>query len=262
MQKIKLLLSVIIISTLSLSAQKKKSSGDNEGDKWNSGTFSGLAFRSVGPALMSGRIADIAVNPNNPSEYYLAVASGGVWKTENAGTTFSPIFDGEGSYSTGCVTIDPNNTNIVWVGSGENNNQRSVAYGDGVYKSEDGGKSWKNMGLKESEHISKIIVHPNNSDVVYVAAYGPLWKEGGDRGIYKTTDGGETWNKILSVDEHTGFADLIMDPKNPQVLYASAHQRRRHVFTYVGGGPGSGLHKSTDGGKTWKKINTGLPKTD
>lgn len=262
MQKIKLLVSVIIISTLSLSAQKKKSSDANEGDKWNSGTFSGLAFRSVGPALMSGRIADIAVNPNNHSEYYLAVASGGVWKTENAGTTFSPIFDGQGSYSIGCVTIDPNNTNIVWVGSGENNNQRSVAYGDGVYKSEDGGKSWKNMGLKESEHISKIIVHPHNSNIVYVAAYGPLWKEGGDRGVYQTTDGGETWNRILNVDEHTGFADLIMDPTNDDILYASAHQRRRHVFTYVGGGPGSGLHKSTDGGKTWKKINNGLPKTD
>lgn len=222
-------------------------------------SLSGLKFRNVGPAIASGRIADIAVNPNNPFEYYVAVASGGVWKTVNAGTTYTPIFDSQGSYSTGCVTIDPNNDNIIWVGSGENNNQRSVAYGDGIYKSEDRGKTWNNVGLKTSEHIAKIIVDPSDSDVIYVAAMGPLWSEGGERGVYKSIDGGQNWSQSLQIDKHTGVSDIIMDPRNPSVLYAASQQRRRHVFTYVGGGPGSGMHKSIDAGKTWTKINTGLP---
>ncbi len=182
-----------------------------------------------------------------------------VWKTSNSGNTYQPIFDGQGSYSIACVTIDPNNPHTIWVGTGENNNQRSVAYGDGVYKSEDGGASWQNVGLKSSEHIGNIIVHPTHSDVVYVAAYGPLWSEGGERGLYKTEDGGKTWKNILSIDEHTGISEIVMDPRNPDVIYAAAHQRRRHVFTYVGGGPSSGIHKSTDGGKTWTKLSSGLP---
>ncbi|MDX1939269.1 MAG: glycosyl hydrolase [Saprospiraceae bacterium] len=237
-------------------ATKKEEKKEHYLDKVS---LSGLKFRSVGPALTSGRIADVAVHPENSSVYYVASASGGVWKTENNGTTFEPIFDGQGSYSIGCVTIDPNNPNIVWVGTGENNNQRSVAYGDGVYKSEDGGKSWKNVGLKESEHIGKIVVDPRNSDVVFVAAYGPLWSAGGDRGIYKTSDGGKTWGQVLKIDEHTGVNDIIIDPRNPDVMYAAAHQRRRHVFTYVGGGPESGVYRSKDGGKTWEKANRGLP---
>ena len=224
--------------------------------------ISGLKWRSVGPSLTSGRISDVAVNPNNPFEYYVAASAGGVWKTVNSGVEFTPIFDNEGSYSIGCITIDPNNTNVLWVGTGENNNQRSVSFGDGVYKSIDGGATWKNMGLKTSEHIGKIIVHPDNSNVVYVAAIGPLWSKGGDRGLYKTEDGGETWNAILTVDEHTGVNDVVMDPRNPDVLYASTLQRRRHVYTYVGGGPGSGLHKSTDGGKTWNKVQNGLPNVE
>ena len=225
-------------------------------------SLSGLKFRNIGPAVTSGRIADFAMNPNNDREYYVATASGGVWKTLNGGTTYEPIFDQQGSYSIGCVTIDPNNANIVWVGSGENNNQRSVAYGDGVYKSEDGGASWKNVGLKTSEHIGKIIVDPTNSAIVYVAAIGPLWKEGGERGVYKTTDAGKTWAAILTIDENTGINDLVMDPRNSSVLYASSYQRRRHDYGYVSGGPGSGMHRSTDGGKTWEKINNGLPTTD
>lgn len=224
--------------------------------------LNGLKFRSVGPAVTSGRIGDLAVHPQNTKIWYIAVASGGVWKTENAGVTFTPLFDDQSSYSIGCITLDPNNPNVVWVGTGENNNQRSVAYGDGVYKSEDGGKSWKNMGLKTSEHIGKIIVDPRNSDVVYVAAYGPLWKEGGERGVYKTTDGGKTWELSLKLDEHTGVSDIILDPRNPDVLYAAAHQRRRHVFTYVGGGPGSTIYKSKDAGKTWEKAAKGLPSGD
>ena len=222
-------------------------------------SINGLAWRSIGPAITSGRISDIAVNPNNPFEYYVATSSGGVWKTDNSGVSYSPLFDKEGSYSIGCVTMDPTNPNVIWIGTGENNNQRSVAYGDGVYKSMDGGKSWENMGLKTSEHIGKIIVHPENSDTVYVAAIGPLWSKGGERGLYRTLDGGKTWEVVLAIDEHTGVNDIVMDPRNPDVLYASTFQRRRHVYTYVGGGPGSGMHKSTDGGTTWIEINNGLP---
>jgi photosystem II stability/assembly factor-like uncharacterized protein len=256
-------LGLIILSlafVLNTNAQKKKKTEPTS--KYNSGLYSALKFRSVGPAFTAGRIADIAVNPNNSSQYYLAIASGGVWKTNNAGNTYTPIFDGQGSYSIGCVTIDPNNENIIWVGTGENNNQRSVAYGDGIYRSEDGGKSWKNMGLKNSEHIGNIIVHPTNTNIIYVAAYGPLWSEGGDRGVYKSIDGGKTWKKILEISKNTGIAEIRMDPRDPNTIYASAHQRRRHVFTYIGGGPESGIHKTTDGGKTWSEVNNGFPKVD
>lgn len=247
--KIRLLAFSILFSTL-LSAQESE---------LNSGLISGLKFRNVGPALTSGRIIDIAVNPNNTSEWYVAAASGGVWKTTNSGNTFSPIFDGQSSYSIGCITIDPNNENVIWVGSGENNNQRSVAYGDGVYKSEDGGKSWKNMGLKTSEHIGMITVDPTNSDIVYVAAYGPLWKEGGERGLYKTTDGGKNWERILGISIYTGVSEVHLDPRDSKIIYATAHQRMRHVFTYIGGGPESAIYKSTDGGKTFDKLKSGLP---
>src|SRR5258706_536431 len=240
----------------------KKESETDKNDPWKTETFSGLAFRSTGPAKTSGRVSDFAVNPNNHNEYFVAAASGGVWKTTNAGITYNPVFEGEGAYSIGCVEIDPSNTNIVWVGTGENNNQRSVAYGDGVYKSEDGGKSWKNMGLKNSEHIGMVAIDPKNSDIVYVAAYGPLWSPGGDRGIYKTTDGGKTWKQILFVSENTGCNEIHMDPRNSNVLYACAHQRRRQVFTYISGGPESNIYKSTDGGVTWDTLRKGLPDVD
>jgi photosystem II stability/assembly factor-like uncharacterized protein len=225
-------------------------------------TFSGLRFRGIGPALMSGRVSDIAIDPRDRSVWYVAVASGGVWKTENCGTTWKPIFDKYGSYSTACLALDPANPLVVWLGTGENNSQRSVGFGDGVYKSLDGGKSWKNVGLKESEHIGKILVHPDDGDVVYVAAQGPLWSPGGDRGLYKTTDGGATWEKILEIDENTGVSDIVFDPRDPDVIYASAYQRRRHVWTLVNGGPESAIHKTTDGGKTWKKLRKGLPGGD
>lgn len=230
--------------------------------KLNAGTFGAISARSIGPALMSGRIADIAVNPNDASEFYIAVASGNVWKTNNRGITFSPIFDGYGSFSIGCVTIDPSNTNVVWVGSGENNSQRSVAFGDGVYVSRDAGKGFKNVGLAESEHIGMIRVDPRDSNVVYVAALGPLWKDGGDRGLYKTTDGGATWNRVLHISDQTGINEVHLDPRNPDVIYATAYQRRRHVWTLIDGGPEGGIHKSTDGGKTWRAINAGLPGGD
>ncbi len=232
----KLLVAIISLSVITLLAQNENKT------LLEKTSLSGMKFRSIGPALTSGRIADIAVNPSDYSEYYVAVASGGVWKTNNHGINYTPIFDSQGSYSIGCVSIDPTNENVVWVGTGENNGQRSVAYGDGIYKSVDGGSSWKNMGLKNSEHIGMITIHPENSDIVYVAAVGPVWSSGGDRGIYKTTNGGETWEKVLNVSEHTGFNEVHMDPRNPDVLYATAHQRRRHVWTYVGGGPESAIY--------------------
>ncbi len=248
----------LLISTSSLYAQRKKDVKEEKSGT-EASIFSGLSFRLVGPALTSGRIADIAVDPNNNNVWYVAAAAGGVWKTTNHGTTFNPIFDSQASYSIGCITLAPTNSNTVWVGTGENNNQRSVAYGDGVYKSVDGGKSFKNMGLKTSEHIGKIIVHPSNENIIWVAAYGPVWSKGGERGVYKSIDGGETWECTLEISEHTGIAEIAIDPRNPDVLYASAHQRRRREWTYIGGGPESGLHKSIDGGQTWKAINKGLP---
>lgn len=246
-------------------SQRKKSGKEDTkeiSDPLKPFSLSSLKFRSIGPALTSGRVADIAVNPDNSSEFYVGAAAGGVWKTINAGNTFTPIFDGQGSYSIGTVEIDPNNHNVVWVGTGENNNQRSVSYGDGIYKSEDGGNSWKNMGLKKSEHIGMIAIDPRNSDVVYVAAYGPVWSAGGDRGVYKTTDGGTTWDKVLEISEHTGVNEIHFDPRNPDILYATAHQRRRRQWTYLGGGPESGIYRSIDAGKSWEKINKGLPGGD
>jgi photosystem II stability/assembly factor-like uncharacterized protein len=224
--------------------------------------FDGLKLRSLGPAVASGRIAAFAVHPADPSHYYVAVASGGVWKTTNAGTTWTPVFDHEGSYSIGAIALDPKNPHVVWVGTGENNSQRSVSYGDGVYRSDDGGKSWTNVGLKNSEHVGRILIDPRNSAVVYVAAQGPLWSAGGDRGLYKTVDGGKTWKKVLSVSENTGVTDVVLDPRDPDVLLAAAYQRRRHVWTLINGGPESAIYKSTDGGGTWKKVKAGLPRED
>lgn len=224
--------------------------------------LSTFKLRPIGPAFMSGRIIDLAINPDNVSEYYVAVASGGVYKTTNNGVTYEPIFESYGSFSIGCVTIDPTNSNVVWVGTGEANNQRSVAFGDGVYKSEDGGKSFTNMGLKTSNHIGEIIVDPKNPDIIYVAAYGPLWDSGGERGVYKSVDGGKTWSQSLKISEHTGVADIAMDPRDSKVLYASAHQRQRKGYGYVSGGPESALYKTTNGGETWSKINKGLPSVE
>ncbi|MBL0175316.1 MAG: glycosyl hydrolase [Ignavibacteria bacterium] len=231
-------------------------------DPMSQGTFAGLKFRGIGPALASGRISDIAVHPQNKSLWYVAVACGGVWKTTNSGTSWEPVFDGQTSFSIGCVTIDPNNPHTVWVGTGENNSQRSVSYGDGVYRSDDGGKSWKCMGLKKSEHIGKILVHPKHSNIVYVAAQGPLWAAGGERGLYKTTDGGKTWNAVLSISEHTGVTDIAMDPRNPDLIYAASYQRRRHVWTLINGGPEANIYRTTDGGASWDTLRSGLPSVD
>ena len=222
-------------------------------------TFAGMQLRPIGPAFMSGRIADIALKPGDPNTWYVAVGSGGVWKTQNAGTTWKSLFDGQTSYSIGCITIDPSNPHVVWVGTGENVGGRHVGYGDGVYRSRDGGETWENLGLKSSEHISKIIVHPTNSDTVWVAVQGPLWSPGGERGLYKTVDGGKTWKRVLSAGPWTGVTDLVIDPRNPDVLYAATWQHHRTVAAYIGGGPESGLHKSVDGGQTWRRLQRGLP---
>ena len=230
--------------------------------KASAGTFAGLKFRNVGPALTSGRVIDLAVHPRDKSVWYVAAAYGGVWKTTNAGTTFTPIFDGQGTSSIGSVTLDPQNPSTVWVGSGENNSQRSVGWGDGVYRSDDAGKTWTNMGLKASEHIGMVRVHPSNSDVVFVAAQGPLWSPGGDRGLYKSVDGGKNWKQVLKVDEWTGASEVWFSPRDPQVMFASTYQRHRRVWTLIDGGPGSGIYKSIDGGETWKKLTNGLPNED
>ena len=218
-----------------------------------------FSFRNVGPAFLSGRIADIAIHPKNESIWYVAVGSGGVWKTQNAGTTWTPIFDDESTYTTGCITLDPSNPEIVWVGSGENVGGRHVAYGDGVYRSLDGGKNWKNMGLKKSEHISKIIVHPHNSDIVWVASQGPLWSKGGERGLYKTTNGGISWSRVLGNNEWTGVTDIMIDPRDSNILYAATWDRHRTVAALMGGGPGTAIYRSDDGGDTWKILKNGLP---
>ena len=228
----------------------------------SSSTFTALKPRLIGPAISSGRVVGFAVHPRNKAHYYVAVGSGGVFKTTNSGTTFQPVFDNEGSYSIGTIVLDPKNPNVVWVGTGENNSQRSVGYGDGVYKSEDGGKTWRNMGLKTSEHIGRIAIDPRDSNVVYVAAQGPLWGPGGERGLYKTADGGKTWKQILKISDDTGVTDIQIDAANPDVLLAASWQRRRHFYTLVNGGPESAMHKSNDGGVTWRKIRGGLPTGD
>jgi photosystem II stability/assembly factor-like uncharacterized protein len=222
----------------------------------------GLKMRNIGPALMGGRIADIAVHPERPATWYVAVGSGGVWKTVNAGTTWTPVFDDQVSFSIGCVAIDPNRPETVWVGTGEAVSGRHVAWGDGVYRSLDGGKTWDRIGLEHSEHIADIVIDPDDGDIVYVAAEGPLWSSGGDRGLYRTEDGGETWEAVLTVDELTGVTSVVMAPDDPATLYAATYQRRRSVHSFVGGGPGSGIHVTRDGGETWQRITEGLPKTD
>ena len=243
-----------LISPVFLLSQEKLS------DKSIGSAINGLSFRSIGPAYMSGRIADIAIDSSNENIWYVAVGSGGLWKTTNAGTTWNCITEKQPFYSTGSVTLDPSNSQIVWLGTGENVGGRHVGIGHGIYYSSNGGKNWISKGLEKSEHISKIIVHPTDSDIIWVAAQGPLWSSGGERGLYKSTDGGKSWKqKIVGLNEWTGVTDILIDPRNPNILYAASWQRHRNVAAYIGGGPGTAIYKSLDGGETWKKLKSGLP---
>jgi photosystem II stability/assembly factor-like uncharacterized protein len=222
----------------------------------------GIELRTIGPTLTTGRVVDVEIDPKNPSVWYVASAFGGLWKTTNRGITFSPIFDDNGVFTLCCVAIDPKDSNVVWLGTGENNSQRSAHFGDGIYKSVDAGKTWKRMGLETSEHIGEILVDPRTSNVVYVASQGPLFAEGGERGLYKTTDGGTTWTAVLTISKDTGISDIVFDPRNPDIIFASAYQRRRHVGQMIGGGPEGGIFKTVNGGKTWTKLTKGLPSGD
>jgi photosystem II stability/assembly factor-like uncharacterized protein len=231
-------------------------------DRFNEQTLKGIELRSIGPGLATGRVADVEIDPRNPNVWYVASAFGGLWKTENRGITFIPIFDDGGSFTLCCVVVDPKDSNIVWLGTGENTSQRSAAFGDGLYKSTDAGKTWKRVALEKSEHIGEILIDPRNSNVVYVASQGPLWSAGGERGLYKTTDGGATWTRILHISDDTGISDIVFQPGKPNVIFASAYQRRRAVGQMIGGGPEGGIYKSTDGGKKWTKLTKGLPSGD
>lgn len=249
---------VVLLVVVALPVGAGKAKGE-KGNRLNAGTFAGLTFRNIGPALTSGRISDIAVHPQDQSTWYVAVGSGGVWKTVNAGTTWTPLFDSQSAYSIGCVTIDPHRPEVIWVGSGENVSGRHVGFGDGVYRSLNGGKTWENMGLKQSEHISKILIDPRDSSVVYAAAEGPLWSSGGQRGIYKSSNGGRNWELSLGIGPDTGVSDVALDPQDPDILYAAAYQRRRTVSSFLAGGPESGIYKSGDAGKSWRRLAVGLP---
>lgn len=254
-----LVLCLVLLPSVVHARKAKPDKEKAEKSRINSSLLSAFTFRCIGPALMSGRISDIAVRPDDAHTWYVAAGSGGVWKTTNAGTTFKPVFDSQPAYSIGCITIDSTDPSVIWVGTGENVSGRHVGYGDGVYRSRNGGKTWENMGLKKSEHIGKILVDPRDSNVVFVAAEGPLWSAGGERGLYRSTDGGANWEQVLGISENTGVTDVEFEPGNPDVLYAAAYQRRRSVAAFMAGGPESGIYKSVDGGSTWRKLKVGLP---
>ncbi|MCJ7644515.1 MAG: glycosyl hydrolase [Candidatus Aminicenantes bacterium] len=256
------LLAIFIVSMAAWAEDVKPGPKSAKTSLMTSDILSGLEFRNIGPALMSGRISDIVIHPKDKATWYVAAGSGGVWKTENAGMNWTPVFDAQASYSIGCITLDPSNPEVVWVGTGENVSGRHVGYGDGVYKSLNGGKTWTNMGLKNSEHVGRVLIDPRNPNVIYVAAEGPLWSPGGERGLYKSGDGGKTWVLSLEISKDTGVTSVELDPSNSDILYAAAYQRRRSVASFMGGGPESGIHKSEDAGKTWRKLTVGLPSGD
>src|SRR5688572_15812244 len=224
--------------------------------------LSGLKPRAIGPAVMGGRTVDFAVYEEDPAIFYAASASGGLLKTVNGGTTWENVFDRQSTVSIGDVAINPTDPNVVWVGTGEANNRQSSSWGDGIYKSTDGGKSWKHMGLRDTHHIGRIVVHPFDTDIVYVAALGHLWGPNRERGVFMTTDGGTTWQHVLAINENTGAVDIAMDPSNPKTLYAATYQRRRSSWGFNGGGPHGGIYKSTDGGRNWRLLAQGLPAGD
>jgi photosystem II stability/assembly factor-like uncharacterized protein len=224
-----------------------------------------LRWRSIGPANTGGRVDDLAIArvPGMPDVIYVATASGGIFKSTNQGTSWTPVFDAvDAMMSIGDIAVAPSNPNVVWAGTGEPNNRQSSSWGDGVYRSLDGGRTWKAMGLVETRHIGRVLIHPSNPDVVYVAAVGHLWGSNSERGVFKTTNGGEKWTRVLYIDDHTGATDLVMDPQNPDTLFAATYQRQRKAWGFNGGGPGSGIHRTRDGGATWTKLSSGLPSGD
>lgn len=245
----------ILFSTLILT------SSNFYGQKISSATLGDIAARNIGPAVMSGRITAIAGIDNEPKTVYVGTAGGGVWKSENGGVNFKPLFD-RYCQSIGAVTIDQKRPDTIWVGTGESNMRNTVSIGNGIYRSKDAGENWQLMGLPNSEHISKIIIHPANPDVLYVAVPGALWSDSEDRGLYKTEDGGKTWKKIYYTNARTGCADILMDPRDPNVLIISMWEFRRKPFAFSSGGPSSGIYKSKDGGLTWTPIRNGLPAGD
>ena len=232
---------------------------DKSENKLDDTFLKNLQFRAIGPAIMGGRIDDIAVVESNPSTYYVGAATGGVWKTTNNGTTFDPVFDAQGSTSIGDIAIAPSDASIIWVGTGEPNNRQSSSWGDGIYRSLDAGKTWTNMGLRDSKHIGRVVIDSRDPNIVYAAVVGHLWGPNKERGVYKTTDGGKTWSNVLFINEDTGVIDLAMDPASPMTLYAAAYQRRRTPWGFNGGGTGSAIYKTVDGGANWTKLTKGLP---
>jgi photosystem II stability/assembly factor-like uncharacterized protein len=252
----------LLVATALKGAGQSPSTVPTDARGVTSEALKGLEFRSIGPALATGRIADVQIDPKDSNVWYVATASGGLWKTANRGITFTPIFDEGGSFALCCVAIDPKDSNIVWLATGENTSQRSASRGEGVYKSIDAGRTWRRTGLASSEHIGRLLVDPRNPNTVFVAAQGPLFSEGGERGVFKTSDGGQTWQAILRVSADTGASDLVFDPTDPDVMYAAAYQRRRAVGQLIGGGPEAGIYKTTNAGKTWAKLTNGLPSGD
>src|SRR3989442_6092762 len=222
--------------------------------------FERLEWRSIGPANMGGRVTDVEGVPGDPSIVYVASASGGLWKTTNGGVSWKPIFEREGTISIGDIAVQPGNADVVWVGTGESNTRNSVSFGDGIYKTLDGGKTWKHMGLRDTQFISGIVINPQNPDIVYVGAIGHAFGPNEDRGVFMTTDGGKNWTRTLYIDNQHGCADLTIDPSNPNILYAAMWSFERKPWTFRSGSEKSGLYKSIDGGRTWNKLTNGLPK--
>ncbi|HEY4590801.1 MAG TPA: hypothetical protein VIJ61_00240, partial [Thermoanaerobaculia bacterium] len=228
------------------------------------GLLAGMSARSIGPAGMSGRVPAVAAVESNPNVVYIGAAAGGVWKSTNGGLTWTPVFDDQALSSIGAIAVAPSNPDVVWVGTGEGNPRNSASVGDGVYRSLDGGRTWAHLGLEKTERITRIVVHPTDPDVAWVAALGQEWGESPERGVYKTADGGKTWSRVLYVDPRAGAAELVIDPRNPNKLFASLWQLRRWPYFFKSGGPGSGLFVTYDGGRTWKRYaeEDGLPKGD
>src|SRR5579863_2234861 len=255
---------VVALAVLVASAYASARQSANGSDRLTAAAFENLQLRNIGPGLVTGRVVDVVMDAKNPDTWFVASAFGGLWKTNSRGIQWSEVFpnEDEGTFSMCCVVMDPKDSNVVWIGTGERNSQRSAHFGDGVYKSTDGGTTWKHMGLETSEHIGKILIDPRNSNVVWLASQGSLFTEGGggERGLYKTTDGGATWTRSLFINDTTGVTDIAFDPKNPDILYAGTYQRMRHVGQMIGGGPDGGVFKTVDGGKNWKRLNgNGLP---